>query len=111
MNKNKHKQLKQAFINRNGHILKRYVIYYTLIIIKYILLVEILKYLNKIYKFKTLMNYRTQTNILPHVHDINEQMWPLFMFVHLTKRTKFLVRVCSIIEQTNFPPNGSQTVR
>ncbi|MFS7950696.1 hypothetical protein Hanom_Chr07g00586221 [Helianthus anomalus] len=28
-------------------------------------------------------------------------MWPLFMFVHLTKRTKFFVRVRSFIKRTN----------
>ncbi|KAL9994781.1 hypothetical protein Hdeb2414_s0002g00067221 [Helianthus debilis subsp. tardiflorus] len=39
------------------------------------------------------MNYRTQTNTLPNVDEHNERSRPLFMFVHLTKRTKFLVRV------------------
>ncbi|MFS7953094.1 hypothetical protein Hanom_Chr07g00614571 [Helianthus anomalus] len=33
--------------------------------------------------------------------NINEQTRPLFMFVHLTKRTKFLVRVRSFIKRTN----------
>ncbi|KAJ0502981.1 putative heme oxygenase HugZ-like superfamily [Helianthus annuus] len=36
------------------------------------------------------------------------------MFVHLTKRTKFLVRVRLFSKRTNtneLPPNGSQTVR
>ncbi|KAJ0920852.1 hypothetical protein HanRHA438_Chr05g0245851 [Helianthus annuus] len=33
------------------------------------------------------------------------------MFVHLTKRTEFLVCVCLFNKQTNFPPNSSRTVR
>ncbi|MFS7943857.1 hypothetical protein Hanom_Chr06g00505131 [Helianthus anomalus] len=33
--------------------------------------------------------------------NINERTRPLFMFVHLTKRTKFLVRVRSFIKRTN----------
>ncbi|MFS8020493.1 hypothetical protein Hanom_Chr16g01416201 [Helianthus anomalus] len=33
--------------------------------------------------------------------NINERSWPLFMFVHLTKRTKFLACVRSFINQTN----------
>ncbi|KAJ0776321.1 putative xanthine/uracil/vitamin C permease [Helianthus annuus] len=46
--------------------------------------------------------------------NINEQTRPLFMFVHLTKRTKFLVRVRSYNKRMNtneLPPNGSRTVR
>ncbi|MFS7987764.1 hypothetical protein Hanom_Chr11g01026741 [Helianthus anomalus] len=48
--------------------------------------------------------------------NINERTRPLFMFmfIHLTKQTEFLVRVRSFIikrDQTNFPANGSQTVR
>ncbi|MFS8028323.1 hypothetical protein Hanom_Chr16g01509241 [Helianthus anomalus] len=39
-------------------------------------------------------HYRTFTNTI-------ERMRPLFMFVHLTNRTKFLVRVRSFIKQTN----------
>ncbi|MFS7982476.1 hypothetical protein Hanom_Chr10g00963411 [Helianthus anomalus] len=35
-------------------------------------------------------------------------MWPLFMFVHLTKRTKFLVRVCLFNKRTN--TNNRRTV-
>ncbi|MFS8014160.1 hypothetical protein Hanom_Chr15g01341341 [Helianthus anomalus] len=33
--------------------------------------------------------------------NINERMWALFMSVHLTKRTKFLVSVRSFIKGTN----------
>ncbi|MFS7922883.1 hypothetical protein Hanom_Chr03g00254241 [Helianthus anomalus] len=33
--------------------------------------------------------------------NTNERTRPLFMFVHLTKRTKFFVCVCSFIKQTN----------
>ncbi|MFS7981889.1 hypothetical protein Hanom_Chr10g00956371 [Helianthus anomalus] len=33
--------------------------------------------------------------------DINERMRPRFMFVHLTNRTKFLVRIRSFIKRTN----------
>ncbi|KAF5771734.1 hypothetical protein HanXRQr2_Chr13g0568371 [Helianthus annuus] len=33
--------------------------------------------------------------------NINERTRSLFMFVHLTKRTKFLVRVCSFIKGTS----------
>ncbi|MFS7981891.1 hypothetical protein Hanom_Chr10g00956401 [Helianthus anomalus] len=33
--------------------------------------------------------------------DINERMQPRFMFVHLTNRTKFLVRIHSFIKRTN----------
>ncbi|MFS7983559.1 hypothetical protein Hanom_Chr11g00975871 [Helianthus anomalus] len=43
------------------------------------------------------MNYRTQTNMLP---NINERTRPLSMFVHLTKRTKFLVRVSLFNKRT-----------
>ncbi|MFS7973305.1 hypothetical protein Hanom_Chr09g00855071 [Helianthus anomalus] len=45
--------------------------------------------------------------------NTNEQTRPLFMFVHLTKQTKFHARVRSFIKrttQTNFLPNGSRTV-
>ncbi|MFS7937384.1 hypothetical protein Hanom_Chr05g00426911 [Helianthus anomalus] len=38
--------------------------------------------------------YRTFTNTI-------ERTRPLFMFVHLTNRTKFLVHVRSFIKQTN----------
>ncbi|MFS7970234.1 hypothetical protein Hanom_Chr09g00818621 [Helianthus anomalus] len=44
------------------------------------------------------MNYRTQAKTLPNVH---ERERPLFMFVHLTKRTKFLVRVRLFNKRTN----------
>ncbi|MFS7908156.1 hypothetical protein Hanom_Chr01g00079881 [Helianthus anomalus] len=40
------------------------------------------------------MDYQTQTNI-------NERMWPLFIFIHLTKQMEFLVRVRSFKKQTN----------
>ncbi|MFS7958171.1 hypothetical protein Hanom_Chr07g00675061 [Helianthus anomalus] len=33
--------------------------------------------------------------------NINERTRPLFMFVHLTKRTKFLVRVCLFNKRAN----------
>ncbi|MFS7984428.1 hypothetical protein Hanom_Chr11g00986311 [Helianthus anomalus] len=33
--------------------------------------------------------------------NTNERTQPLFMFVHLTKRTKFFVRVRSFIKRTN----------
>ncbi|MFS7943236.1 hypothetical protein Hanom_Chr06g00497891 [Helianthus anomalus] len=33
--------------------------------------------------------------------NTNERTRPLFMFVHLTKRTKFFVRVRSFIKRTN----------
>ncbi|MFS7939729.1 hypothetical protein Hanom_Chr05g00455331 [Helianthus anomalus] len=33
--------------------------------------------------------------------NINERAWPLFKFVPLTKRTKFLVRVRLFNKQTN----------
>ncbi|MFS7924246.1 hypothetical protein Hanom_Chr03g00270331 [Helianthus anomalus] len=33
--------------------------------------------------------------------NIDERTQPMFMFVHLTKRTKFLVRVRLFIKQTN----------
>ncbi|MFS7972046.1 hypothetical protein Hanom_Chr09g00840001 [Helianthus anomalus] len=36
------------------------------------------------------MNYRAQTNTLPNVHERTRH---LFVFVHLTKRTKILVCV------------------
>ncbi|MFS7908689.1 hypothetical protein Hanom_Chr01g00086101 [Helianthus anomalus] len=39
-------------------------------------------------------HYRTFTNTI-------ERTRPLFMFVHLTNRTKFLVRVRSFIKRTN----------
>ncbi|KAJ0935339.1 hypothetical protein HanRHA438_Chr03g0117961 [Helianthus annuus] len=53
------------------------------------------------------MNYPIQTNTFT---NINERTRPLFMFVHLTKRTVF---VCLLNErtQTNFTPNSSRTVR
>ncbi|KAJ0603165.1 hypothetical protein HanIR_Chr03g0147521 [Helianthus annuus] len=41
---------------------------------------------------------------------MNERTRPLFMSVHLTKRTKFLVRVRLFNKRTNFPPNNSRTV-
>ncbi|MFS7982113.1 hypothetical protein Hanom_Chr10g00958901 [Helianthus anomalus] len=44
------------------------------------------------------MNYRTQTNTFT---NINERTHPLFIFVHLTKRTKFLVCVRLFYKQTN----------
>ncbi|MFS7991321.1 hypothetical protein Hanom_Chr12g01069401 [Helianthus anomalus] len=44
------------------------------------------------------MNYRTRYQTCT---DINERMKPLFMFVHLTKRTKLLVHVCLSNKQTN----------
>ncbi|MFS8014018.1 hypothetical protein Hanom_Chr15g01339731 [Helianthus anomalus] len=59
------------------------------------------------------MNYQTQTNTFT---IINERMWTLFMSVHFTKRTKFLVSVCLFNKWTNtnklpakqftnYPPN------
>ncbi|MFS8027919.1 hypothetical protein Hanom_Chr16g01504401 [Helianthus anomalus] len=33
--------------------------------------------------------------------NIIKRTRPLLMFVHLTKRTKFLVRVCSFIKRTS----------
>ncbi|MFS7987782.1 hypothetical protein Hanom_Chr11g01026941 [Helianthus anomalus] len=42
--------------------------------------------------------------------NINERIRPLFMFVHLTKRKKFLVRVRLFNKRTNFPPNSLRTV-
>ncbi|KAF5778155.1 hypothetical protein HanXRQr2_Chr12g0544191 [Helianthus annuus] len=44
------------------------------------------------------MKYRTQTNTST---NINERTQHLFMFVCLTKRMKFLVRVCLFSKRTN----------
>ncbi|MFS7949209.1 hypothetical protein Hanom_Chr06g00568891 [Helianthus anomalus] len=44
------------------------------------------------------MNHQTQTSMLPNVH---EQTRPLFMFVHLTKRTKLLVHVRLVNKRTS----------
>ncbi|MFS8026238.1 hypothetical protein Hanom_Chr16g01484481 [Helianthus anomalus] len=44
------------------------------------------------------MNYRTQTNTYT---NINERTQPMFMFVHLNKRTKFLILVRLFSKQTN----------
>ncbi|MFS8024678.1 hypothetical protein Hanom_Chr16g01466211 [Helianthus anomalus] len=44
------------------------------------------------------MNYRTRYRTFT---NINERTRPLFMFVHLTKRTKFLVCVCLFNKRTN----------
>ncbi|KAJ0499986.1 putative MFS transporter superfamily [Helianthus annuus] len=48
------------------------------------------------------MNYRTQTDPRCRTFtNINERTRPLFMFVHLTKRTKFLIRVRLFNKQTD----------
>ncbi|MFS8005498.1 hypothetical protein Hanom_Chr13g01238031 [Helianthus anomalus] len=44
------------------------------------------------------MNYQIQTDTFT---NINERTRPLFMLVHLTKQTKFLVRVRLFIKRTN----------
>ncbi|MFS7966001.1 hypothetical protein Hanom_Chr09g00768741 [Helianthus anomalus] len=46
------------------------------------------------------MKYRTQTDTLLNVHE-HKRTWPLFMFLHLTKQTKFLVRVRFFNKRTN----------
>ncbi|MFS8008337.1 hypothetical protein Hanom_Chr14g01271511 [Helianthus anomalus] len=40
-------------------------------------------------------------NTLPNIHECTQMKKPLFVFVCLTYRTKFLVRVCSFIKWTN----------
>ncbi|MFS7913970.1 hypothetical protein Hanom_Chr02g00147961 [Helianthus anomalus] len=47
------------------------------------------------------MNYPTQTNTLSNVHEHKRRTRPLFMFVHLTKRTRFFVGVRLSNKRTN----------
>ncbi|MFS7951184.1 hypothetical protein Hanom_Chr07g00591971 [Helianthus anomalus] len=46
------------------------------------------------------MKYRTRYQMFTFT-NINERTRPMFMFVHLTKQTKFLVRVRLFNKRTN----------
>ncbi|MFS8010152.1 hypothetical protein Hanom_Chr14g01293661 [Helianthus anomalus] len=83
---------KQTFMNK---------LYNTLTLIKYFICrnFEVFKY--NIKTKKPLINYRTHYQMFT---SINEQTRPLFMFVHLTKRTEFLVCVRLFNKRTNELP-------
>ncbi|KAJ0888762.1 hypothetical protein HanRHA438_Chr09g0405651 [Helianthus annuus] len=84
-------------------------IYNTLILLKHFIC----------WNFKLFKKYKTNELLNTNKHkraryrmftNTNEQTQPLFMFVYLTKQTKFHAHVRSFIKrttQTNFSPNGS----